>query len=170
LATRPTAQDILEKAIARSGHNEHQLRIDLATGTKTQAWIRKQYCLSVDQLNTFMEREADNIAAIGLAVNNKKAIALQGLWAADKKMRIADMQRDVDDINEVIDYRRDEEGFVDPVWAGKSEFTNLMRTKTALLRSIADEIDGTRRALVPPDDERQQVRYVINAGLAKDLT
>jgi hypothetical protein len=156
-----------EKALARSGHTVHQLRIDIAAGIKTQAWIRKQYGLTVSQMNTFTEHEADNIAAIGEAVNDRQAIALRGLWSADKKMRIAEMQRDVDDINEIIDARRDDDGQVNALFGAKPEYTNLLRVKTGLLRSIADEIDGTRRALIAPDEERQVVRYVIES---KEIT
>jgi hypothetical protein len=174
LATRKSPSALAAQrrdlAIARSGHTEHQLRIDLATGEKSQAWIRKQYGLTQAQLNTFMDHEADNIAAIGQAVSAREAVKLRGLWSSQKAMRIAEMQKDVDDINMTIDMRRDEDGTIDPFWGSKAEYANLLRTKTTLLRSIADEIDGTRRAIMAPDDERNVVRYVINQGLSKDLT
>lgn len=156
-----------ERAISRSGHTVHQLRIDIATGEKSSAWIRKQYGLTVNMYQRFCDSEADNIAAIGNALANKEAVALRGLWSSSKAMRIAEMERDVTDINETIDFRRDSNGHVDPIFGAKSEFTNLLRVKVGILRSIADEIDGTRRALVAPEEERQVVRYVIEG---KELT
>jgi hypothetical protein len=80
------------------------------------------------------------------------------------------MARDVDDINAGIDCYRDPDGNLDPRFVTDRDYQNSLRVKDQIRRSAADEIDGTRRALVPPESERQQVRYMINTGMAEDLT
>jgi hypothetical protein len=162
----PTAMS-LDRAIARSGHTEHQLRLAIALGTTTDAAIIRQFGLgNKTNLAKFIEVNADEIAEIGEKLREKNPVGLSGLWAAKKNLRIAELQKDVEDINHTIEYYRedDEDGRVIPEFGRHKDYVALLNTKTMILRSIADEIDGTRRAQTIPEDERQIVRYVINTG------
>jgi hypothetical protein len=161
----PTAMS-LDRAISRSGHTEHQLRLAIALGTTSDASLIRQFGLgNKTNLAKFIEINAPEIAEIGEKLRESNPVGLAGLWSAKKNMRVAELQRDIEDINATIDFYRDEDGVVEPISFGRGkEYVALLNTKTMIIRSIADEIDGTRRAQSVPEDERQIVRYVIDSS------
>lgn len=160
----PTAMS-LARAVERSGHTEHQLRIAIALGTSSDASIIRQFGLgNKTNLAKFIELNADEIAEIGEKLRQNNPIGLAGLWSAKKNMRVAELQRDIEDINGTINFYRDDEGVLDPNFGSHKDYVALLNTKTMIIRSIADEIDGTRRAQSVPEDERNIVRYVIDTG------
>lgn len=162
----PTAMS-LDRAIARSGHTEHQLRLAIALGTSSDASIIRQFGLgNKTNLAKFIEQNADEIAEIGEKISQKNPVGLAGLWAAKKNLRVAELQRDIEDINHTLEYYREEDGTgrLIPEFGRHKDYVALLNTKTMIIRSIADEIDGTRRAQSIPEDERQIVRYVIDTG------
>jgi len=160
----------LDKLIARSGHTEQQLRVELARGAKSDRDLCRQYGINTTHLKAFIELNADAIAEIGAHLAKGDPIGLAGLWVSAKNMRIAEMQGDIEDINRSINFFRDEDGVLSPQFGTDKEYANLIRTKTGLLRSVADEIDGTRRAILSPEDERKMVRFVIDGDIAGGLT
>ena len=161
----------LDRAIARSGHTEHQLRLAIALGTSSDASIIRQFGLgSKKLLEQFIEQNADEIAEIGEKLRENNPVGLSGLWAAKKNLRVAELQRDVEDINHTLEYYREEDGRLIPEFGRHKDYVSLINTKTNLLRSVADEIDGTRRAQSIPEDERNIVRYVIDGDVQGGLT
>jgi hypothetical protein len=143
------------------------LCVDLTSDETPDEELCERYGLTQEALVTFAERHADVIAAMAAKITQGETVPP---WIADKTLRLEDMARDVDDINAGIDCYRDPDGNLDPRFVTDRDYQNSLRVKDQIRRSAADEIDGTRRALVPPESERQQVRYMINTGLSEDLT
>lgn len=163
----------LDRVLEYNGHTAHQARLAIALGEMTDTYLARRFFGGNTQyLKRFIEQNADEIAAIATKLQENNPPGLAGLWIGQKNLRVAEMQHDVDDINSVLDFYRDQDGFLEPRFAVGKEYANLIRVKTGLIRSVADEIDGTRRATVLPDDERQVVRFVIGGDddIAEGLT
>jgi len=144
------------------GHEFIQLCRDIAIGEKTDAQLKRAYSLSPAQIQQFAFDNADGIAEIANAIKRSTDIAMSGLWVTKKQARMAELEADIDDINNAIKELRGDDGTVPwQIVLGK-EFQNTIRTKQALLRTVADEIDGPRRQVLIPEDERKIVRYVID--------
>jgi hypothetical protein len=154
------------------GHRWVELCVHIAIGDKNDSQIKRAYGLSAEQLQEFVVDNADRIAEIAQAIEKAEGKNVAGLWITKKPSRLAELQSDVEDINSLIDGCRDEDGQLDPVsllgLLDNKAYMNLVRMKRALLASVADEIDGPRRQIEVPTDERKIVSYLIDMGESGD--
>jgi hypothetical protein len=157
------------------GHQWVELCTDIAKGEATDAHYKRRYNLTPKQVQAFAVEYADQIAEIGQAIARSQDKAVAGLWVTKKQARLAELQADVEDVQSLIDECRDESGKLNVISImaiiENKQYLNLVRIKRALLSSVADEIDGPRRQVEVPVDERKVVSYIIDTGdVGENLT
>jgi predicted RecB family endonuclease len=129
--------------------------------------IAEQLGVEHTDILMFQEENVSDIAEVKAALTGQLAIETAGLWVAKKHNRIAEMQEDIEDINDILKTMR-EQGLarVTNSDLGTKRHYNLLRGKLALLRNVADELDA--RVLPPGSkpgdgDDTNVVHYVIEA-------
>ena len=151
------------------GHARMSLMRDLALGEKSDPAICRTYGLRLSELPTFTAAYADEIAEIAQAIQGASDTALAGLWITRRQNRLAEMQADIDDLNVTIEQFREDDGRLIIAFSGGKNYQSILRTKLAILKSAAEEIDGPRRHAEPEDSGN--VHYVIEADdFTGDLT
>lgn len=149
-----------------------RLRLDLirklAMGEWSNASIAKQMGVDPGDINDFAEFYAQDIAEVRQALAGQLAIEAAGLWISKKQNRIAELQADVDELNEVLAEMRD--GTYKPTDndgtnLGSRRHRAIIKSKMDLLAAVADELSprgagtGAGSAADP-----NIVHYVIDAG------
>lgn len=108
-----------------------------------------------------MAEYAPEIAEIAQAIQGQGDTATAGLWIGKRANRLAELQGEIDDINEAIEQLRAEDGRLLLQFALGKPYQSLLRSKLQVLKSAAEEIDGPRRRDEPSD--RNAVHYVLEA-------
>jgi hypothetical protein len=120
----------------------------LVDGVLTHAQIAKHFDTTREAVSLFKKRNAVYIEEM----QQKRDDELAGLWIADKLKRVAEYERDVEDINDV----HDQEG---------AELDSLLLTrKHAALRNVAEEL-GQLKETVRVETATYQVEGVDMGAL-----
>lgn len=122
---------------------KHRLLHELARGEKQRIQLAEEYGVVPSAITNFAHRHAAELEQIRRDLDNEFA----GLWIAQKAARLAEYEQDVNRINDTLD---DEE----------RPDTNLMRTKQAALRQVAEEL-GQIPSKVNLSVEPVTVRYEV---------
>jgi hypothetical protein len=115
----------------------------------------------VRDLPAVVAEYAPEIAEIAQAIQGQGDTATAGLWIGKRANRLAELQGEIDDINEAIEQLRAEDGRLLLQFALGKPYQSLLRSKLQVLKSAAEEIDGPRRRDEPSD--RNAVHYVLEA-------
>lgn len=140
----------------------------LAMGEWSNASIAKQIGVDAKDINDFAEHFEQDIAEVRQALAGQLAIEAAGLWISKKQNRIAELQADVDELNEVLATMR-EGNYIptdnDGTNLGSRRHRAIIKSKMDLLAAVADELSprgagtGAGSAADP-----NIVHYVIDAG------
>jgi hypothetical protein len=122
-----------------SGHVRRQLVIDLAKGDLSNRDLSGKYDIAEDSVNHFARRNEQEIAA----VRRDAADAYAGLWSAEKAMRLAELQQDVDELGEIL-VKQFEEGEVnDKLLARKHKAINMIAEELGQLPTrVTAQVEG----------------------------
>jgi hypothetical protein len=134
---------------------------DIAIGEKSDPAMCQTYGLSASDLPRFAAEYADEIADIAQAIQGAADQALAGLWVTRRQNRLAEIQSDIDDVNATIQEMREEGGRLILQFALGKSYQSLLRTKLAMLKGAAEEVDGPRHRDEP--EAANAVHYVIEA-------
>lgn len=125
------------------GYIRMELLHGLVRGENTMALSRR---LGIDRsaVTKFRKREAAAIEALSSELANE----FTGLWIVEKRNRIAEYQRDVEQINDLLadsaairaEYEFDDDDEVSAVKITDTGATALMRTKARILRNVSEEM------------------------------
>jgi hypothetical protein len=110
------------------GHVRLSLARDLAAMTSTQTELAAKYHVTQGAIAQFIDREQELIIAIRADMGNE----LAGLWVADKAKRIAEYERDVEQLNGAL-------GDADGA-DGAPPAPDLLSVKHRALRAVAEEL------------------------------
>jgi len=137
-------------------------------GEWTHASIARRLGVDTKDITDFAEKYAQDIAEVTQALAGQMAIEAAGLWIAKKQNRLAELQSDVEELNEVIALMRkgkyrptDNDG----TNLGSRRHRGILKSKIDLLRAVDDELSprgaGTGGGSA---DDPNIVHYVIDAG------
>lgn len=146
------------------GHVAHALIRDLAAGTQTDAALARKYGVGRSTVGDFKRRHAAEIAD----VRERQGEEFAGLWTAVKRNRIAEYQRDIDLLNDMI-----EELAAPPCPCSATDcdariirdprhLLAVIKRKHAALRSVAEELGQLpNRMTLQVSGGEQPVRHEI---------
>jgi hypothetical protein len=134
---------------------------DIAIGEKSDPVLCRTYQLTARELPAFAAAFADEIAEIAQAIQGSADSAMAGLWVTRRQNRLAEIQSDIEDMNEAIAALRDDGGQLLLSFALGKNYHSLLRAKLGALKAAAEEIDGPRHRDEP--GEKNAVHYVIEA-------
>lgn len=138
---------------------------DLAMGEWSNAEIARQAGLPTSDIASFAAEHSMEIAEVRAALAGELAIETAGLWITKKQNRLAEIQSDFEDTQQLIAQMRHEKAV--NLGVGSRRHYNLNRIRLALLKAAAEEIEGSRRSGPKTGDENADdnvVHYVIEAG------
>lgn len=124
------------------GHVALVLIRQLAQGTRTHADLGAEHGVSERAIGQFATRNATAIEEVRADVVNEFA----GMWIANKVARVAEYERDVEDINDSIPTAR------------KSDRPRLYGVKHRALRGAAEELGQLAPTRIDVD---HRVRYQV---------
>jgi hypothetical protein len=130
-------------------------------------------CTQAD-IASFADTYADEITEVRAALAGRLAIESAGLWVAKKQNRLAEFQSDIEDLDSVLSAMREEQDAPSETarilgGLGSRRHHSLIRSKLALFKAVADELEPRRTVQVHADtDDANVVRYVIEAGDHRD--
>lgn len=148
---------------------------DLAMGEWSPREIALQLGATEESVRAFQGDHADEISEVRAALAGHLAIETAGLWVAKKQNRLAEYQQDIEDLSIIVEamraqgVSRDEDAILGGL--GTRRHHNLMKTKLALLRAVADELSPRMGVTFTPsneDEDSKTVRYVIEASEFRD--
>jgi hypothetical protein len=149
-------------------------------GEVTHGDIARSIGCRVADVAAFADEHVREISDIRTKLAHDIALesSAAGLWIASKRARLAEIQADIDDINEAIAGLMRGPDAVPGMDVGSKRHMNLLRLKLAGLKAAAEEIDPPRRGAGRPsgaegdDDGREVVHYVIegDGDIIKSLT
>lgn len=148
------------------GHQRLSLIRDIAMGEWDNKTIAERIGVEVSDVVIFASDFERDISEVRQALAGHLAIETAGLWISKKQNRLAELQRDVDDINEVIAGMRDPAlPYADRL--GSRKHTILLRAKIAVLTAAANELETRGKGKDSPDGQegagKNLVHYVIEA-------
>lgn len=111
------------------GHVKTELIRFLATGEETYTSLAARYGVSQPSISAFAKRHAERIADVAAKLDDEFA----GLWIAEKRARIGELQEQVDRVTELV---------TDPEQAaragvGAAEMERVIQTA---LRAVSEEL------------------------------
>lgn len=123
------------------------IRMELLHGLvrgETRTALAKRLGLNTQTVIKFARREAAVIQALSEELANE----FTGLWITEKRNRIAEYQRDVEQINDMLatgaqiraEYEFGDDDEVTEVKITDTGATALMRTKARILRNVGEEM------------------------------
>jgi hypothetical protein len=141
-------------------------------GEWSPASIAKRLGVDTADITKFAETYAKDIDEVRQALAGQLAIEAAGLWITKKQNRLAELQADFDECNDVLaqmrtgSYRPTDN---DGTNLGSRRHRAILKTKMDLLRTVADELSprGAAAGVGSPDDPNV-VHYVIDAGEATE--
>lgn len=177
---RPVSRNLAPSQLYR-GRAKMALLRDLAMGEWTDATIARSVGVPTVVIQDFRETYEHEINEVRLALAGQLAVESSGLWISKQYNRLAEMQQDFEDIDFVIDVMRENtktslmqdmdgsdsmvkgDTFDTNMLLGSRRHQNLLRSKLALLKSVADELDPRRKSKDSEQDEGNTVKYVITS-------
>lgn len=151
------------------GRAELALIRDLAMGEWSHRELAQATGAHPDDIRLFAQQHEDEITEVRAALAGRLAIETSGLWVTKKQNRLAEYQADIEDLERVLAVmRREYRDGADTVTLGglgSRRHHSLIKSKLALFRQVADELEprGAARS-VPAPEEANVVHYVIEAG------
>jgi hypothetical protein len=145
---------------------------DLAMGEWSPASLAQRLGVDTADIEAFAKTYAKDIDEVRQALAGQLAIEASGLWITKKQNRIAELQADFDEINDVLSQMRlgtyrptDNDG----TNLGSRRHRALLKSKMDILSAVADELSprGAASGVGSPDDPNV-VHYVIDAGTATE--
>ncbi len=184
---RPTSRNLDPSQLYR-GRARMALLRDLAMGEWSDRSIADSVGVPVEIITDFRETYENEIQEVRAALAGQLAIESAGLWISKRHNRISELQSDFEDIDLVIDVMRKntrqklEENaltsgsdsmvkgdvFDTDLLLGSRRHQNLLRSKIAILKAVADEYAPNRQK--KEDQEDNTIRYVIESDGAGDST
>jgi len=139
----------------------------LAMGEVTHGDISRSLGCRVADIAAFADEHTREISDIRSKLAHDIALesSAAGLWIASKRARLAEIQADIEDINDCLAELRSP-GQPPGSDLGSKRHMNLLRLKLNGLKAAADEIDPPRRGAGRPSgaddlEDRNVVHYVI---------
>lgn len=155
------------------GRNRLSLIRDLAMGEWSHRELAAQIGATPEAITAFANDHGDEISEVRAALAGHLAIETAGLWVSKKQNRLAEYQADIEDCERIVDSMRiqgpassnpiDEQVFGG---LGSRRHYNLMRTKLAIMKAVADELSPRAGITIKPgddDDNGNTIRYIIEA-------
>lgn len=177
-ATRRTQREDTGLSLGRApvsdlnrGRQRLSLIRDLAMGEWSHQSIAKKLGCSTQDVRDFAERYSNDIAEVRMALAGELAIETAGLWITRRQNRLAEIQADFEEIEDVLDDIRagtykatDNDGRN----LGSRRHRALVKAKLELLKAAADELSPRNQTAGGSASDPNVVHYVINAGPLKD--
>lgn len=178
IRTAPDASPKLREAVKSSigatpitvlyrGRLRLELIRDLAMGEWTHASLAQRLGVDTQDIQDFAEKYAQDIAEVSQAMAGQLAIEAAGLWISKKQNRIAELQADFDEINDVIGLMRtgkyrptDNDGSN----LGSRRHRALLKSKMDILSAVAEELSPRGQSAGGSADDPNIVHYVIDVG------
>ena len=163
------------------GRTRMALLRDLAMGEWSDASIAASVGVPTEIITDFRESYPDEIQEVRAALAGQLAIESAGLWISKKQNRLAELQEDFEDIDQVIDLMRKNteeqlkatmdgsdslqkgDTFDTNLLLGSRRHQNLLRSKIAILKAVADELTPTKGQPDARPEGDNTVRYVIES-------
>jgi hypothetical protein len=160
------------------GRTRLALLRDLAMGEWSPREIALQVGCTEEAIRAFQGDHQDEISEVRAALAGHLAIETAGLWVTKKQNRLAEFQADIEDLDLIITAMRRQgvSSAEDAILGGLGtrRHHNLMKTKLALYKAVADELHprtGINLTVGAEEDDSNTVRYVIEASeFTEDLT
>lgn len=151
--------------------NRGRLRLelirDLALGEWSHASLAQRLGVDTVDIMDFAERYASDIAEVTQALAGQLAIESAGMWITRKQNRIAELQADFDELNDVLDSMRlgtyrptDNDG----TNLGSRRHRGILKSKMDILKAVSEELSPRGAATTGAGDDPNIVHYVIDAG------
>lgn len=141
---------------------------ELAMGEWSVASIARRIGVDVSDVTDFEEEYRSDIAEVRQALAGQLAIEAAGLWISKKHNRIAELQADFDELNDVLKEMRS--GTYKPTDndgtnLGSRRHRGILKSKMDILKAVSEELSprSSSSNAGSPDDPNV-VRYVIDAG------
>lgn len=135
------------------GWNKRKLIREAAQMELTQTELAAKYGVTQSAISHFIQRHADEIEAVKREIENEFA----GLWIAKKEARLAELQQDVEDINELGE-----------LVTKDHRYHNLMKRKQDALKAVAEEL-GQLPPRVNVSVDNKTVNYKVEGIELDDL-
>jgi hypothetical protein len=180
LPARPVSRNLDPSQLYR-GRTRMALLRDLAMGEWTHSSIANSVGVPTEIIDDFAETYEVEITEVRTALAGQLAIESAGLWISKKYNRLGELQSDFEDIDVVIDVMRKNtkvkieqnalssgsdsmvkgDTFDTDLLLGSRRHQNLLRSKIAILKAVADELAPRNNKDKEEKDETAQIRYVI---------
>jgi hypothetical protein len=131
---------------------------DLALAEWSPRELADQLGLPQEDIAYFANEHADDIAEVRQALAGQLAIETAGLWIAKKQLRIAELQAEVERIDETLKELREDREIS---WSRSHR--DMLHTKLAIFRQTADELGAYPQRQQPPARQGTTVHYVIES-------
>jgi hypothetical protein len=150
---------------------------DLAMGEWSSRELADACGTDIADITRFAETFADEVTEVRAALAGRLAIETSGLWVTKKQNRLAEYQADIEDLDLVLRAMRaqaepgsEDTGDIILGGLGSRRHHSLIKSKLALFKAVADEIEPRGRNITATRDEEDSnvVRYVIEAGSHRD--
>lgn len=146
------------------GGRKHALLRDLAEGIKTQRQLAAKYGVTQPAISQFIDRHEDEIEEFRANLNDELSL----LWVTNKANRLAEYERDLQQLQGFIDDlepKVNEDGTVEQADNAlvRAQLGNLVRAKQAGLRAIADELGQIPNKITVGVDPGK-VKYTVEAS------
>jgi hypothetical protein len=126
---------------------------DLAEDTQSQTALAKKYGTTQSAVSVFKKDHAGEVEALRAQLRAESV----GLWISDKQRRLAEYQRDVEDVNTALAGRPDPDNPEQTIYPENPG--PLYRAKHTALRNAAEELGELAPRLVHVSNT--QVRYSV---------
>jgi hypothetical protein len=130
--------------------------------------IARRIGVDPEDILAFEEKYSQDIAEVRQSLAGQMAIEAAGLWISKKQNRIAELQSDFEELNDVLAQMRD--GTYRPTDndgtnLGSRRHRGILKSRIDILRAVADELSPRGAASgVGAADDPNVVHYVIDAG------
>ncbi len=130
---------------------------DLAMGEWSHRELAQQMGVTQTEVATFAAMHAMEVSEVRSALAGELAIETAGLWVSKRQNRVAELQSDIESLEEDIAAARNVFG------PGSKEHVNLLRTRLIALKQVADEYHPARLEKESSGDAPNMVHYVIES-------
>lgn len=144
---------------------------DLALGEWSPASLAQRLGIDTADIMDFADKYAQEISEVSAAMAGQLAIEAAGLWITKKQNRIAELQADFDELNDVLGQMRsgqykptDNDG----TNLGSRRHRAILKSKMDILHAVAEELSPRGAAASGSSDDPNVVHYVIDAGDMKE--
>jgi len=141
------------------GYRRRALLRDLAMGELSPRELAKKHDITIQDVLSTKETEAENIRELSQALSGTLNIEVAGLWIAQKQNRLAELEHEASEIREALRNLREDQRIL---WSRSHR--DMIRTYIELLKTVADELGAYPQRDRTPQKLGQAVHYVIDTG------